>query len=57
MRKKQHKYINPELKQFDKYYMINYLVPNCISLNYMKKYIFYLKFDYSKRKWAKTGKK
>ncbi len=52
MRKKQHKCINPENKQFDKYYMINYLV--LFSSYDFKKSLFSLNLI---RKLAKVGKK
>lgn len=41
MRKKQHKSINPNNKEFDKFYIINYLV-NILKINFLKKILFIL---------------
>jgi hypothetical protein len=55
MRKKQHKSINPQNKEFDKYYMINYLVNKINNKNKQKQEYNFILGDVF-RKLGKTGR-
>lgn len=51
MRKKQHKKLNPQEKQYDKFYVINYLVSSCDFMRLRSR------DSHVTRKWVEHGKK